>query len=461
MAGFCRTLWLSLAVAAAYFGNPEVLHATEGHWESRFLDELVTPGATRWTAEFNAYRPDSYFVDKIVLARKLPDHARRRGRDLQALIVVGPTGGIWTYYVIAVFREGEKLRVNEVVLPHARITGKRTGLVGRAVVDGAVQAVVEAGVLIPAVSLDNLSRRLDAQERIDWQLRNEKHQRRSLGDFRFDLLVGVYDDEAPSYWYGQLDSNRKADVDAALGAINALLKRTHQTYEHGQGTARKQVRDAVSESPFRGRIYGQGMLVHDAQPALGSALAGLGYSTVNTTQPALGIGAGVAGLRGRLALDLVLGVDRPFRGPGGQAGAIRREAFILTAGYDVWDEGQVAVYPFAGVASSFLNVQLDRGATGPFSGSAARTDDEQFYGVSQTAWVVGLGLEHVMPFAARRERHRGGLELGLRLGLIRGPDTRDWRYIGENASDDTNVDGPNVRLGGVFGILELGFGDLR
>ncbi len=451
---------LALAVAAALVVQLRVAYASESQWETRFLDELVVSRATRWTPEFHAYRPDSYLVDKIALARKLPEHARRRGRNLHALIVVGPVGGLWTYYVIAVFREGSQLRVNEVVFPHARITAKHSGLIERAVFERAVRAVVDSGALIRVASPDELSSQLDARERIDARLVGGK-PRRSLGDFRFDLLVCVYDGDAPSYWYGTLASRRETDIDAAVSGINALLQRTQRTYEHGQGTARQRIREASFASPFRGRIYAQGMLLHDPQPALGSALASVGYSTFDTTQPALGIGGGIAWMRGRLTLDLVIGLKRPFIGLDGQAGAVTREAFMLTAGVDVWDQGQMTVYPFAGVAMSFLNVQLDAGSIGPFSDSASRSDDEQRYSVEQTAWLLGVGLEHVIPFAAGAARHRGGLEWGLRLGLIWGPDTSSWTYHGEDADDRKNVDGPIVSLTGVFGTVELGFGDLQ
>jgi hypothetical protein len=153
--------------------------------------------------------------------------------------------------------------------------------------------------------------------------------------------------------------------------------------------------------------------------------------------------------------------NRSFVGPQQQSGELIRSAVMLTAGYDVWDEGQVAVYPFAGVAASWLLVRLDRGAIGPFAGSASRSAHEQIYSTKQTVWLAGFGIDHVIPFRRRTERHRGGFGIGMRAGLLWGSDTTEWKYTAEQASGDLELDGPRARLGGAFGILELGFGDLR
>ena len=451
-----------LAACATAFGAPKPAVTP---WEPRFLDELLTPGPTRWTSEFDAYKPDSYVVQKIALARVLAPYAAKRGRNLRALIVVGPTGTLWTYYVIAVFDEGGWLRVNEIVMPHARIVGKRTGVVERGDLDRTVQKLIDSGVAIPVGSLDELTHRLDRQERIDWQLRTPKWKRRTLGDFRFDLLVVTYEGNDPSFWYGKLDSSSEQAVELALSAVNALVRRTRPSYEHGQASSlhsfRHSIQKASADSPARGRIYLHGMLAHDPQPDILSALAHLGYTSFGTTQPAFGIGFGAVVLRARVAVDIVAGTHRAFVGPRGESGALSRSSLIFTAGFDVWDDGQVAVYPFAGVAGSGLLVRLDRGATGPFPGSSSRTAEEQRYMAQQTIWLAGLGLDHVVPFAPRTERHRGGLDVGMRVGLLFGSDTTRWTYLAEKECLDVELDGPRARLGGVFGILELGFGDLR
>jgi hypothetical protein len=57
--------------------------------------------------------------------------AQKQKLVLRAVVVVGPLGGdpLWTSWVWVFIQEGEKIRVNGLVMPHARITGKSTCLI--------------------------------------------------------------------------------------------------------------------------------------------------------------------------------------------------------------------------------------------------------------------------------------------------------------------------------------------
>lgn len=69
---------------------------------------------------------DSYHVQPDALLKQLPVEAVTHGLRLSAAIVVGPVGELWAYDVLAFIEEPSCMRVNRVVMPHARITYKAT-----------------------------------------------------------------------------------------------------------------------------------------------------------------------------------------------------------------------------------------------------------------------------------------------------------------------------------------------
>jgi len=62
--------------------------------------------------------------------RGLQAEATACGVRLRAALIVGPVGPLWTFHVAWLVQEPEGVRVNSLVMPHARITGKATGLIG-------------------------------------------------------------------------------------------------------------------------------------------------------------------------------------------------------------------------------------------------------------------------------------------------------------------------------------------
>lgn len=97
-----------------------------------FFEEVLFSEWTKRSRMFNDYNdPPSYHVDPMDVLKGLPKVAQAKGLKLKGLVVYGPAGPLWTYFVIAFIEEGDDIRVNEVVFPHARLTGKFTGHIKR------------------------------------------------------------------------------------------------------------------------------------------------------------------------------------------------------------------------------------------------------------------------------------------------------------------------------------------
>jgi len=95
-----------------------------------FICEVLDAKPTAVTPKFDDYTPGSYHIVKEDLLKGLIEESEKRGLDLRGVIVAGPMRDpLWTYYVTAFFREGDKVRVNLLIFPHARITYKSTGLI--------------------------------------------------------------------------------------------------------------------------------------------------------------------------------------------------------------------------------------------------------------------------------------------------------------------------------------------
>lgn len=91
-----------------------------------FLQELLFPQGTARTPQFDDYTEGSYHVEKMDLLEGV--RALRSQESVQGLVVYGPEGPIWTYYVFLFVAEDDQVRVNTLVFPHARITDKATRL---------------------------------------------------------------------------------------------------------------------------------------------------------------------------------------------------------------------------------------------------------------------------------------------------------------------------------------------
>jgi hypothetical protein len=94
-----------------------------------FFREVLYAQATEITPLFDDYTEGSYHVDKLDVLKGLPEIAEKENLKLRGLMVIGPTGFLWGYYVIPFIEENGKIRVNSLSMPHARITFKATGTI--------------------------------------------------------------------------------------------------------------------------------------------------------------------------------------------------------------------------------------------------------------------------------------------------------------------------------------------
>jgi hypothetical protein len=96
-----------------------------------FINEVLDAKPTTVTPKFDDYTPGSYHVKKEDLLQGLTDEATKRKLTLRGVSIVGPLPAdpLWTSYVMVFIQEGEKVRVNSLIMPHARITHKATDLI--------------------------------------------------------------------------------------------------------------------------------------------------------------------------------------------------------------------------------------------------------------------------------------------------------------------------------------------
>lgn len=212
---------LALGAACATMGSasPATSDACTGGGErpSRegFFHEVLFAAPSPRTPRFDDYTPGSYHVNKWDLAQGLPAHAGLCGVRLKALLVVGPAGGLWTYHVAALIDEGPTVRINSLVMPHARITGKSTGAMSAEQAASLLQAIKEASSIQAGVP-------------------SEKDTTRA--DFSYRLLLATYDQGKAEYSHADFrDFVPDRATKDLLERVNALLHASQTiTYFHGQ-----------------------------------------------------------------------------------------------------------------------------------------------------------------------------------------------------------------------------------
>jgi hypothetical protein len=96
-----------------------------------FLVEVLDAKPTSVTPKFDDYTPGSYHIEKEDLLKGLIEAAKKRKQTLRSITILGPMPNdpLWTSRVVVFFQDGEKIRVNSLVMAHARITNKSTGLI--------------------------------------------------------------------------------------------------------------------------------------------------------------------------------------------------------------------------------------------------------------------------------------------------------------------------------------------
>lgn len=177
-----------------------------------FFREVLFAGPTPRTPRFDDYTEGSYHAAKVDLARGLAAEAARCGLDLQLLLVLGPVGPLWAYHVMPFIADGDSVRVNTLVMPHARITGKATGRRGRAQVEQLLAKLTASPLLM---------RGLPAGADTATDLGSE---------FGWELLLTRYEAGEARHWHAELREADAAAVESVFAAINAFLDGLQATY---------------------------------------------------------------------------------------------------------------------------------------------------------------------------------------------------------------------------------------
>jgi hypothetical protein len=118
--------------------------------EEGFIQELLDPRATPRTPDFDDYTEGSYHVNKLNLLSSLRESASENP-SLLGVAVTGPYGPLWAYEVALFGRDGAWVRVNWLVMPHARITYKATRTLSSVEFDQFREAVLSSPALTPGL----------------------------------------------------------------------------------------------------------------------------------------------------------------------------------------------------------------------------------------------------------------------------------------------------------------------
>ena len=116
-----------------------------------FLNEVLFAEPTSRTPSFDDYTTGSYHVRKVDLVTGLEERSRLCGLRLHAVLIVGPVGMLWSYHIAALIDEGDRVRINTLVTPHARITGKGTGLMPVVLASELLSAVTTSPLVRPGI----------------------------------------------------------------------------------------------------------------------------------------------------------------------------------------------------------------------------------------------------------------------------------------------------------------------
>ena len=152
-----KPLLLALGLCLAILGCARTAAIQEGGESldlsrAAFIRELLDPRQTDVTANFDDYTPGSYHVNKLDLVLGI-DSLRRVGRqDVIGVFVHGPApmDPLWSYRAWLFLQEGDSVRVNALIMPHARITAKTTGVVSREAFDALTDSMRGNRVMRPA-----------------------------------------------------------------------------------------------------------------------------------------------------------------------------------------------------------------------------------------------------------------------------------------------------------------------
>jgi hypothetical protein len=156
---------------------------------------------------------------KADVASGLAEVADACALPLEGAVVVGPTGGLWTYHVITILGDtAGRARVNVVVMPHGRITGKGTGVVPKAAAAAVLFELGSSRLLAPGPVPARSLAAADPGDR----------------EFSYDLLVMRRAGDSTATWSASMrDAADTAEAARLFRRLNSLLAGVRDTYPHG------------------------------------------------------------------------------------------------------------------------------------------------------------------------------------------------------------------------------------
>src|SRR5262245_42576562 len=89
-------------------------YVVTGPGRAQFIRECLDSRPTSKTAKFDDYS-GSYHIDKLDLVQGIEQATKSQPGRLRAVIIFGPTGGLWTYHVLVALSEENSLRLNTLV----------------------------------------------------------------------------------------------------------------------------------------------------------------------------------------------------------------------------------------------------------------------------------------------------------------------------------------------------------
>jgi hypothetical protein len=206
----CLTLFLSAFLLSMV---PALAESDLKPSRDNFFRELLDAKATSVTPRFNDYTEGSYHVDKLDVLKGLSEVAQKEGLKLRGLIVVGPVGPLWAYYVVAFIEEAEAIRVNSITMPHARITYKSTGTISQKRYNSFLSGLMHANLL---------ATELPPKGKCDTCPYPEWH---------YEVLLSDSSKPQASVYYGSLKQPRpSSEAGTFHKRLDSLLSSLRQTY---------------------------------------------------------------------------------------------------------------------------------------------------------------------------------------------------------------------------------------
>ena len=214
-----------LAVLAT-FGVPVSVNATDqpsGRPDrAQFIREVLDAKPTEITPKFDDYTKDSYHIEGMDLLKGIEEATaqsstsrspRPHRAKLRAVVIVGPTGPLWSYTVLVFLEENrDAIRVNIVEMPHARITYKGT-------------------TTATENSFEIFIRKLTASQALakgdPLAVKTEKGK---TSEVTYDILVGVWTPLGRLLYYGDLQKPEASELQGSLLDISFYSIGAEQTY---------------------------------------------------------------------------------------------------------------------------------------------------------------------------------------------------------------------------------------